>query len=105
MELLEHLGEDGWPKTVLFRVPSMMCMFELKDDAVVVKLMTGLLLGQITTFCNTHYSFVLGEKPTAVLLLELSEKEDDPDINMPFCYICAKIVQKYELPCKIVLHK
>ena len=67
MELLEHLGEDGWPKTVLFRVPYVMFVFDLQGNKVVVRSIIGQSLKQISSFCREHYPYVMDEKPTAVL--------------------------------------
>ena len=73
IELLSHLGEEGWPDEVLFR--------------------HGASLYTFTSSGVTHAPFTYSELEeysrrykytNSILILELRESETDPVINMPF---------------------
>ena len=73
IELLNHLGEEGWPSMVLFRHGASVYTFTTSG----------------VTHARFKYSdleeYSLQYKYTnSVLILELSESESDPIINMPF---------------------
>ena len=73
IELLAHIGEEGWPGEVLFRVED--CLYTFTASGV-----------KSSTFEYSNLGkFSLGyENRNSVLILELKESETDPTINMPF---------------------
>ena len=73
MELLRHLGEEGWPREVLFRSGPYVYTFTSSG----VKSSTF----KYSDLCSFSLDY---QNTNSVLILELKESETDPVINMPF---------------------
>jgi hypothetical protein len=80
MEFLEHIGEPGWPDTVLLRIPNRIYQFKLNDGKIAITSIPGETLRDVESHCDG----ISLETSRAVLLLEMDEHEVNPTIgSMP----------------------
>ena len=76
--LLQHLGEEGWPRQVATRVEEQLTVYKLnRSGQVEVQMHHVLTLRHLIPLSRTL------EKDGAVLLLELSEDESNPVVHCP----------------------
>lgn len=86
MKLLKHLGESDWPKEVWYRLNEEMYTFGLVNGHVEVELTEFVDLDCLRRKSLQYVNVPRTNCP--VLLLELSEKELDPEIALP-CLVTA----------------
>ena len=73
IELLRHLGEDGWPRQVAFRQDCF--LFTFTESNVTLSRFY---------YSDLQYYTAMHEYDNSVLILELQGNEKDPGISMPF---------------------
>ena len=71
IELLHHLGEDGWPSMVAFRSESILFTFTASNVTY-----TPICFSELLNYSQIH------EDDNSVLILELLESENDPILSM-----------------------
>ena len=80
IELLHHLGEDGWPSMVAFRSESILFTFTASNVTY-----TPICFSELLNYSQIH------EDDNSVLILELLESENDPILSMPFILAVSPI--------------
>ena len=81
MELIRHLGDDGWPSIVTYRVGPIILEFKWSDNDVVVSEFPGNHFNNVDDYVNRFKSLPRNKRP--VLLLDMKESESDPDFYIP----------------------
>lgn len=82
MEFLEHLGEDGWPKSIIHRVFNKMYLYKTDSDGnVIVESEPALSVAAVEEYCGQFDYLPRNQRP--LLFLELKEEELIPTLNVP----------------------
>ncbi len=79
MEFLSHLGEEGWPNTILHRVAGIVYEYKriAKDKQIEYREIELETLSALRMLCKRRRT----SKPFPLVIVELEEKESDPDTS------------------------